>query len=267
MKHRNIITKTISLLAYCLILILFGHTAIAQTTIWSEDFESYADGDTLAVNNNTVNPDIDWSFGAGSSVNKVFATNPISGFLSFYHRQGISTWTTESIDISSYSNVSISISINEATCETGDKIETFYNIDAAGPVEFGDGNGDGAFTNASNTIDSLNGSILIITIVTTSDAIDDKHKFDNILVQGTLSSQNELNNSINKNIIVYPNPFSGKFKIDSDRIENVEIFNMAGKLVYNGKESEIDLSSEPKGIYILELRTISGVIVEKLLLE
>jgi len=65
--------------------ILIKTGANAQTVIWSEDFETYTDGDTLAVDNNTVNPLLDWSYGPGSVVNKVFGTNPINGNLSFYH--------------------------------------------------------------------------------------------------------------------------------------------------------------------------------------
>ncbi len=161
--------------------------AHAQTIIWSEDFESYADGDVIAVDNNGTNPAPDWSFSPGSMTNKVFATNPITGNLSFYHRQGISTWTTETIDISGYTNVSISLNLKEQTCESGDKIETFYSIDGAVPIEFGDGNGDAGFNLTSNIVNNLNGNSLVLTVVTTSDAVDDKHKFDDILIEGTVS--------------------------------------------------------------------------------
>lgn len=179
-------------LALILSFILFAGAAKAQVTIWSEDFESYADGATVAVDNNTANPAVDWSHDGGATVNKVFATNPITGTRSFFHRNGNSTWTTEAIDISGHSNISISINLNELTCEAGDKIETFYDIDAAGPVEFGDGNGDGAFNNATNSVSSLNGSSMVITVVTTSDNGNDKHKFDDIIVQGTLVLPIEL---------------------------------------------------------------------------
>jgi len=121
-------------------------------------------------------------------VNKVFGTNPINGNLSFYHRQGTSTWITESIDISSYTNVTISLNIKELTCESGDKIETYYTLDGGSPIEFGDGNGDGNFNNSINTVNNLNGNSLVLSVVTTSDAIDDKHKFDDIIIQGILSA-------------------------------------------------------------------------------
>ncbi len=164
------------------------NTLNAQTIIWSEDFEEYMDGDTIAQNFNTTNPSIDWSYGPGSMVNKVFATNPISENLSFYHRQGTSTWMTETIDISSYSGVSISLNLNELTCENGDKIETFYILDGNSPIEFGHGNGDGNFNDTVNTVNNLNGNTLVLSIITTSDSIDDKHRFDNILIQGFLNT-------------------------------------------------------------------------------
>jgi len=158
--------------------------ASGQVVIWYEDFESYEDGVTVADDNNTANPSVDWSHDGAANANKVFATNPISGFNSFFHRQGNSTWTSEVISITGYSDVAISIALKEQTCEAGDKIETFYSLDGGGAVEFGDGNGDGVFNLTTNNITGLSGSTLVITVVTTSGQVDDKHKFDDILVQG-----------------------------------------------------------------------------------
>ncbi len=169
------------------ILFIVGQ-AYSQTTIWSEDFEGYNDGDTVALDNNSANSSPDWSYGPGSQVNKVFATQPINGNLSFYHRQGTSTWTTEVIDISSFTNVSITLNIKEQTCEANDKMETFYSIDGGTPIEFGDGNGDGNFNSAVNTVNNLSGSTLELSILTVSDAIDDKHKFDDIVIEGIVST-------------------------------------------------------------------------------
>jgi len=268
MKTIYIINKQSLFQAYFLFFILIGSTVNAQTTIWSENFESYVDGSTVAVDNNTANPAIDWSFGSGSTINKVFGTNPISGSLSFYNRKGTSTWTTEVIDISAYTDVSIFINLNEITCETGDKIETYYNLDNTGPIEFGDGNGDAGFNNISNYINSLNGESLILTVVTTSDAINDKHKFDDILIQGILNLSIEdinLNDNEKKQILIYPNPTTDKIKIEAERIKNIKVLNIEGKQIYSGNEKEIDLSKEPIGIYVIKVITEKQAVSRKLI--
>lgn len=255
------------MLMLCVLFIILGNTVIAQTVIWSEDFESYTDGDTEAVDNNTANPSIDWSFGPGSAVNKVFANNPITGSLSFYHRQGTSTWTTETIDISMYSNVSISINLKETTCEDGDMIGTFYNIDESGPIEFGDGNGDGTFGTVANSVEGLNGNTLVLSVTTTSADIDDKHKFDDILIQGELDvSIEDLNLTGNENndISIFPNPTSGIICIDTEETQTVRIYNAEGKQVYSGKDCEIDLSKFPNGVYIIKVITEGEVITKKI---
>ena len=51
-----------------------------------------------------------------------------------------------------------------------------------------------------------------------------------------------------------------------EEIEGIEIHNL-GKLIYRGKENEIDLSNHPKGIYIIKVTTSKGVAVEKVVLE
>ncbi len=62
-----------------------------------------------------------------------------------------------------------------------------------------------------------------------------------------------------KDIRVYPNPTSGKFKVDvGNNPETViEIYNAIGEMVFKSDKniSEIDLSEKPKGVYFLQLRT------------
>jgi len=58
---------------------------------------------------------------------------------------------------------------------------------------------------------------------------------------------------------IYPNPFSETIRVDcGSRIESIQIFNVEGRLIYNqsNPSQELNLSTIPKGIYILRL--ISG---------
>ena len=61
-------------------------------------------------------------------------------------------------------------------------------------------------------------------------------------------------------ISIYPNPNSGIFKLINSTMESVSIsvFDHLGRLVLNklnanGQSIEIDISSEPKGIYLLKV--------------
>ena len=58
------LAKYLSLIA----LVFFcDHLVFSQNTVWSEDFDSYADGITTGLNNNTVNPAVDWTSGGCAS--------------------------------------------------------------------------------------------------------------------------------------------------------------------------------------------------------
>jgi hypothetical protein len=64
--------------------------------------------------------------------------------------------------------------------------------------------------------------------------------------------------------IIYPNPTSGMIYISNvkERYE-FQIFDLTGKLLLTGKETEIDLSSFPDGLYFLKITTNSEVITKK----
>jgi PKD repeat protein len=68
-------------------------------------------------------------------------------------------------------------------------------------------------------------------------------------------------------IEIYPNPSSGKIKVQAEGIERIEIMDIQGKQIYTGKENEVDLSTQPKGIYIIKVTNNKGVAVEKIVLE
>ena len=73
----------------------------------------------------------------------------------------------------------------------------------------------------------------------------------------------EYNNKLN--ISIYPNPTTSLITIDAEGIYNIEVLNIEGKEIYNGKENEIDLSQEPNGIYIIKVITDKQTITRKLI--
>ncbi len=97
--------------------------------------------------------------------------------------------------------------------------------------------------------------------------------FNAIVDIGAYEYNNTVNNIIpiqNKETLmfqVFPNPTTGKTTIMVEEAEIIEVMNIEGKQIYTGKENQIDLSSQPKGIYIIKVTTQKGVAVEKIVLQ
>lgn len=70
-----------------------------------------------------------------------------------------------------------------------------------------------------------------------------------------------------KSLSVYPNPTTGKIFVNAVGIEKIEVLDVEGKLVYSGKETEIDLGCEPRGVYIIKVmsdkQTLTGKLVKQ----
>ena len=70
------------------------------------------------------------------------------------------------------------------------------------------------------------------------------------------------------NITIYPNPVKDELKVESGelKINNVEIADLAGKIIINCQLSivnSINVSSLPKGVYLVKINTDKGAIVRK----
>lgn len=76
---------------------------------------------------------------------------------------------------------------------------------------------------------------------------------------------------IENGIIIYPNPTNGKFTLQTEHPAKYEVIDIHGKQIYiaetKSKKYEIDLSSKPKGIYLVKVTTAKKVVVEKIVLE
>jgi len=82
-----------------------------------------------------------------------------------------------------------------------------------------------------------------------------------------------IESSSNTKIFVYPNPTTGKISVEAEDIEKIDIYDIQGMKVKSQKANiksqncELDLSTQPKGIYIIKVRTSKGVAVEKIVKE
>ena len=68
-----------------------------------------------------------------------------------------------------------------------------------------------------------------------------------------------INNSLkNENVIIFPNPFGNNIFVSSYNGENIEIIDIAGKIVYSSELStstnEISTSHFLKGVYLIKIR-------------
>ncbi len=71
--------------------------------------------------------------------------------------------------------------------------------------------------------------------------------------------------TLDSDIRVFPNPTTRKITIEAEGVESIEVINLQGKQIYKGKETEIDLSTQPKGIYIIKVITDKQTISQKLI--
>ncbi|MBU0486550.1 MAG: T9SS type A sorting domain-containing protein [Bacteroidetes bacterium] len=70
-----------------------------------------------------------------------------------------------------------------------------------------------------------------------------------------------------EDLLIYPNPTTGKFTVDIENIEKIEIYNIKSQLVCKTTKNEIDISNQPVGVYFIkistEMETITGEIIKK----
>src|SRR5690606_4168394 len=58
---------------------------------------------------------------------------------------------------------------------------------------------------------------------------------------------------------IYPNPTSGELLIStSNKISTTTLYDLSGKIVLNGSSKRLDLTSLPKGVYILNVIFVDG---------
>ena len=99
----------------------------------------------------------------------------------------------------------------------------------------------------------------------------DSYSYSNTVYDCSAMGVNEAN--LSRTINVFPNPSNGKFEIETNlKINSIAIYNVLGELIYFTKntskqDNEIDLSSEPNGVYFVIARTDAGIINRKIIVE
>jgi len=183
-----------------IVVMLLGFFAITSyaDTIWSEDFASDegvgAVGPTptitapssgkwsVDVTSGTLSADTDWF----KVVSGVLEARDVDGTQQANGGGDGVLWTSESIDISGYTGVSISVAASEnGTAEDQDFAKASYKLDSGSITQFGHANDD--FTSTTFTVSSLSGSTLIIYLEADNNAGTEYNRFDDVVVTGTPS--------------------------------------------------------------------------------
>ncbi len=162
--------------------LLFTSTSIyAQTDIWVETF-TYPDGTTQVTTGPTQ-----WSTDISNATivppNDYFEVR--SNLLAGRDLDGEVLWISQSIDISGYSNITISLDVTESgPMDFDDYVRAYYNLDGAGDILFGE-HTDDIPNGQSVTLSTggLSGSTVIITVAIFNNFGNEIFKIDNVGVR------------------------------------------------------------------------------------
>ncbi|MCT2563326.1 T9SS type A sorting domain-containing protein [Chryseobacterium herbae] len=209
---------------------------------------------TLAGNNSAT---IDWVAGANTAnlVSPAFSlagtTNPV---LKFKVKVGWSYMIS-----SNAGNLLTQISTDGGTIWT-----TLWNEDAEpGFTDDNDGNTETDLYNTVNVQKSLtayigqaNVKIRFQYVATNADAVsvDDVQ----VLASPSLSTQEAASKS-KESVALYPNPTKGEINIKTDqKIKSTTVFDMTGKSLLQNDTEKADISSLPKGTYLVKISFADG---------
>ncbi len=189
MKQKNFFKNLIILI--CLTGALFSHGQV--TTIYSEDFTGQngkgANGGSPPTTDLTG---VDWTIDITSATlsGKYFKVK--DEIFEAVKTEGNAIWISPSIDISSHENISFSLAAAEnGTMEPADIFNTEYRINSGTWIAAAtNGSLSGDFTSATVSQAGLNGNTLEIRVTMNNDKGTEKHRLDDILVQGTVLTSN-----------------------------------------------------------------------------
>lgn len=166
-----------------IVLLLVVNLMQAQTTIWLENFNSYADD----VNAGQGDPKIASWTADGIEVPSwiTVKSNKLEGRRTDHKQKEL--WRiddTDLIEIGGFSNVSVSIELSSTGTENGDYIEVKYSIDGGALMHFPNSPFGGTVSTTAS-ISGLSGSSLKLEIGMYNNHNGDYYYADNITVTGT----------------------------------------------------------------------------------
>lgn len=255
----------------------------ATVTLFSDDFETNPIATQFTVQNGSVNcgwKDVScndhngswsvWCAADGAACNAACADYVSSMDAQF--------WSSNFINTTGYSDVTINfwMSFDMNNTGTNDELKRYYDTGTGWLLSSFSYNSSHADDGLGWRYKSfvLSGAVtqygFLFQFVSNSIGNSGGVFIDEIEVTGNNSvGINELN--ISNSIDVYPNPSNGIFTIEGDKINSLKITNISGQIVLErevaNNKIEIDLSSQPNGVYFIKLITSEGIGVKKILVQ
>jgi len=145
-------------------------------------------------------------------------------------------------DVSVYNNVTFVLGVDAGEAEylwSTDETTSHIIVDAS-TLSLGNHNYSVTVTNINGCIDS-----------------------DEITI--TVEEGSAIGQNIVENITVSPNPTQGLFKVSTENIQNIKVYDNIGKLVLTTKNDQIDMSQYPNGMYFVKIYSNNQTITRKLI--
>ncbi|MDR1846789.1 MAG: T9SS type A sorting domain-containing protein [Bacteroidales bacterium] len=91
---------------------------------------------------------------------------------------------------------------------------------------------------------------------------------DSVVVLNLSVVTNGLNTVETTDFAIFPNPTHKEINIACDeKINNIEVVDLLGKVVYQGNKTVIDVSNLARGNYFVRIYTNKGTITKKVIME
>ncbi len=89
---------------------------------------------------------------------------------------------------------------------------------------------------------------------------------------GVSGTNTGLHTLLSSEFNLYPNPTKGQVLIEANQINEIEVMNMNGQIIFNAialgvAQYELNTFTWAKGIYLVKVNTLNGVAVKKLIVE
>lgn len=96
---------------------------------------------------------------------------------------------------------------------------------------------------------------------------DEANSFKKVRVAKAFEAPSSVS-KLNSNINIYPNPTSGIINIEETINSEILITDITGKIIFNGINiTKIDLSNQPKGLYLLKISSNNKTRTQKIILQ
>ena len=161
------------------------------------------------------------------------------------------------------------VAFNDWIAPTGTEVYKFYILDSQLNVKgykyFG-GDNDYTFTYLKATSD---GGCIVTGMIRREEGSNSRGAIiKKVMPEDILTGNDEKVFSDFKDVLVYPNPFSDKVYLKTDRNDlTFNLFNSRGQLVYQGSitdriKNEIDVGNLQKGIYVYSITNSAGKAID-----